>query len=265
MNTPKSTDFVLQDRPLAGAVRLTLNRPDSFNALSSEMMQALQNHLNQLSSDADCKTVIIAAAGKAYSAGHDLREMRSQPSQDFYNQLFARCSGLMMSLLKMPQPVIAQVQGIATAAGCQLVSMCDLAVAANTAKFAVSGINYGLFCSTPSVGLSRNLGRKKAMEMLLTGDFISADEAVEHGLVNHSVPAENLEQAVLKLCEKIIEKPAVAVRMGKALFYQQLELGIEAAYQLAGQTMACNMMDDAAQEGFQAFLDKRMPSWKSKN
>jgi len=166
-----------------------------------------------------------------------------------------------VALQQLPQPVIAQIQGIATAAGCQLVAMCDLAVASSTARFAVSGINYGLFCSTPSVALSRNVGRKKAMEMLLTGDFIDAAQAEREGLINQSVPPEQLEQAVAQLCQKIVAKPPASVRLGKALFYQQLELGIAAAYQLAGQTMACNMMDEAAQEGFQAFLDKRAPEW----
>jgi len=169
----------------------------------------------------------------------------------------------MLAIQKLPQPVIAQIQGIATAAGCQLVAMCDLAIASEKSRFAVSGINYGLFCSTPSVALSRNVGRKKAMEMLLTGDFIGAQEAVQEGLINRSVPAEQLEQAVAELCQKIVAKPPVSVRMGKALFYQQLEVGIAAAYQLAGQTMACNMMDDAAQEGFQAFIDKRNPQWSA--
>jgi len=168
-----------------------------------------------------------------------------------------------MSLQSLPQPVVAQIDGIATAAGCQLVAMCDLAVASQTSRFAVSGIHYGLFCATPSVGLTRNVSRKMAMEMLLTGDFISADQALERGLINRSVPAEALADAVMDLCQKIIEKPAVAVQMGKALFYQQAEMGVAAAYQLAGQVMACNMMDSAAQEGFQAFLEKRSPAWKA--
>jgi enoyl-CoA hydratase/carnithine racemase len=187
--------------------------------------------------------------------------MRSQPDHDFYTQLFAQCSRMMMRIQQLPQPVIAQVQGIATAAGCQLVAMCDLAVAADTAKFAVSGINYGLFCATPSVGLSRSMHRKQAMEMLLTGDFIDAHTAVERGLINQAVAADDLAQTVLALCAKISAKPETAVRLGKGLFYQQLEMGVQAAYQLAGQTMACNMMHDSAQEGFQAFIEKRKPTW----
>jgi enoyl-CoA hydratase/carnithine racemase len=189
--------------------------------------------------------------------------MRNHPDHDFYTRLFAQCSRMMLRVQNLPQPVIAQVQGIATAAGCQLVSMCDLAVASHDARFAVSGINYGLFCSTPSVGLSRNMHRKQAMEMLLTGDFIDADTAQKRGLINQVVNADRLGEAVLELCAKIVAKPEPAVRLGKALFYQQLEMGVNAAYQLAGQTMACNMMDETAQEGFQAFLDKRKPSWNS--
>lgn len=244
-----------------GVTRLTLAHPDALNALSSAMMAELIEQLAVVAADPDCRVLVLAAQGKAFSAGHDLREMRGHPDHGFYRDLFAQCTQLMLALQKLPQPVIAQVQGIATAAGCQLVSMCDLAVASDNARFAVSGINYGLFCATPSVGLSRNVGRKKAMEMLLTGDFISAAEAERQGLINQAVPADRLEPAVLDLCAKIVAKPPVSVRMGKALFYQQLELGMAAAYQLAGQTMACNMMDDAAQEGFQAFLDKRAPHW----
>ena len=253
--------LVITENPAPGIWRLVMNKPDSFNALSTQMLVSLQSALSKLSASTDCRVVILAAQGKAFSAGHDLREMRSHPDQTYYNELFALCSKLMMQIQQLPQPVVAQVQGIATAAGCQLVSMCDLAVAADSAKFAVSGINYGLFCSTPSVGLSRNMHRKQAMEMLLTGDFIDANVAVERGLINHCVPKSQLEQTVLEMCRKIAAKPEPAVRMGKALFYQQLEMGISAAYQLAGQTMACNMMDDTAQEGFQAFLDKRKPAW----
>jgi enoyl-CoA hydratase/carnithine racemase len=261
--TSDTSSWVLTDQPADGVVRLTLNRPDSFNALSSDMMTCLSDALKRIADDPTCRVVVLAASGKAYSAGHDLREMRAHPELNFYQDLFAQCSRMMLQLQQLPQPVIAQVQGIATAAGCQLVSMCDLAIAADTARFAVSGINYGLFCSTPSVGLSRNVARKRAMEMLLTGDFIDAATAVQEGLINHAVAADQLERAVLDLCRKILDKPPVAVRMGKALFYQQLEMGIAAAYQLAGQTMACNMMDGDAQEGFQAFIDKRTPSWKA--
>lgn len=256
-------DWVLREVPAKGVTRLVLNRPDSFNALSSEMLSALDDALQAVAQDAASRVVVIAAGGRAFSAGHDLREMRSQPNEDFYKQLFAQCSRMMVRIQTLPQPVIAQVQGIATAAGCQLVSMCDLAVASHDARFAVSGINYGLFCSTPSVGLSRNMHRKQAMEMLLTGDFIDALTAKERGLINHVVAPEELNASVLQLCAKITAKPEPAVRLGKALFYQQLEMCLIAAYQLAGQTMACNMMEDSAQEGFQAFLDKRKPNWSA--
>jgi enoyl-CoA hydratase/carnithine racemase len=262
MNT-QPHPMVITENPAPGIWRLVLNNPDSFNALSTQMLTALREALSSTSSLPDCRLIILAAQGKAFSAGHDLREMRSNPDLHFYTELFGICSQLMLQIQQLPQPVIAQVQGIATAAGCQLVSMCDLAVAADSAKFAVSGINYGLFCATPSVGLSRNMHRKQAMEMLLTGDFIDAATAVERGLINRSVPVEALEQTVLDLALKITAKPQAAVRMGKALFYKQLETGISAAYQLAGQTMACNMMEETAQEGFQAFLDKRKPSWST--
>jgi enoyl-CoA hydratase/carnithine racemase len=188
--------------------------------------------------------------------------MRAAPSLAYYQQLFARCTKLMLTIQRLPQPVIARVHGIATAAGCQLVAMCDLAVAADTARFAVSGVNLGLFCATPSVPLSRNLSRKAALEMLLTGDFIDAAEAKQQGLVNRVVPADSLDAEVAKLATSICAKPVEAVSAGKGLFYRQLEMGIEAAYQLAGQTMACNMMDDSALEGVQAFIDKRPPGRK---
>ncbi|HJV79217.1 enoyl-CoA hydratase [Noviherbaspirillum sp.] len=245
-----------------GVATLTLNRGEKFNPLSEEMLDALQAELDAIKSDDGIRVLVLAAAGKAFCAGHDLKQMRAQPSEPYYKKLFNQCSKVMLTIQQMPQPVIARVQGIATAAGCQLVSMCDLAVASSDAKFAVSGVNYGLFCSTPSVGLSRNVSRKHAMEMLLTGEFIDAETAREYGLVNRVVSAERLDAEVGKLTASILAKPAVAVAMGKQLFYKQLELGIGAAYQLAGQTMACNMMDEAALEGVQAFIEKRAPGWK---
>lgn len=245
-----------------GVATLTLNRGDKFNPLSEEMMAALQAELDAIKADQSVRVVVLAAAGKAFCAGHDLKQMRAQPSHAYYRKLFNQCSKMMLTIQQMPQPVIARVQGIATAAGCQLVAMCDLAVAARDAKFAVSGVNYGLFCATPSVGLSRNVSRKQAMEMLLTGEFIDADTARERGLVNRVVTAEELDAEVGKLVASILAKPAVAIAMGKQLFYKQLEMGIDAAYQLAGQTMACNMMDEAALEGVQAFIEKRAPGWK---
>lgn len=245
-----------------GIATLTLNRGDRFNPLSEEMMAALQAELDTLRKDDSVRVVVLAGAGKAFCAGHDLKQMRAQPSEAYYKALFNQCSKLMLTIQQMPQPVIARVHGIATAAGCQLVSMCDLAVAVTEAKFAVSGVNYGLFCSTPSVGLSRNVSRKQALEMLLTGEFIDAETARQRGLVNRVVPADQLDAEIGKLTASILAKPAVAIAMGKQLFYKQLEMGIAAAYQLAGQTMACNMMDEAAQEGVQAFVEKRTPAWK---
>jgi len=253
---------VLMDEPKAGVIRLTLNRPQQFNPLSASMLQALQSAVDTIAQTPTCRVVVLAAKGKAFCAGHDLQEMKANPDGDFYRQLFAQCSRFMMSLVQLPQPVIAQVQGVATAAGCQLVSMCDLAVASESARFAVSGISFGLFCSTPSVGLSRAVSRKQAMEMLLTGDFIDAQEAVQQGLINRCVAPEAMEGVVERWCDSILDKPAVAVSMGKQLFYRQLEMGLSAAYQAAGETMACNMMDESAQEGFAAFLEKRTPDWR---
>ncbi|WP_310631438.1 enoyl-CoA hydratase [Paraburkholderia sp.] len=239
-----------------GVVRLTLNRPDAFNALSEALIDAVQTELGALA-QSDARVVVIAAAGRAFCAGHDLKEMRAAPSLDYYKQLFARCSKMMLAIQKMPQPVIARVHGVATAAGCQLVAMCDLAVAADTARFAVSGINLGLFCSTPSVPLTRNVSRKAAFEMLMTGEFIDAQKALREGLVNRVVAADALDAEVAALSASICAKPREAVAAGKGLFYRQLEMGIEAAYQLAGQTMACNMMTNPALDGVQAFIEKR--------
>ncbi len=245
-----------------GVATLTLNRGERFNPLSEEMLAALQSATHTIAAEPSVRVVVIAAQGKAFCAGHDLKQMRASPSAAYYQRLFDQCSKLMLSLQQLPQPVIARVQGIATAAGCQLVAMCDLAVASTDARFAVSGVNYGLFCSTPSVGLSRNVPRKQAMEMLLTGDFIDASTALARGLVNRVVAPEMLDAEIAELVASIVAKPAVAIAMGKQMFYRQAEMGIAAAYQLAGQTMACNMMDEAALEGVQAFIEKRQPAWK---
>ena len=244
-----------------GIVTVTMRRGAQFNALSSDMMNALQSCFEALASDTSVRVVVLAGEGRAFCAGHDLREIRASPSIEFYQGLFAQCTKMMRTIQKMPQPVIARVHGIATAAGCQLVATCDLAVAAEDARFAVSGVNLGLFCSTPSVALSRNLSRKEAFEMLVTGEFISAAEARDKGLVNRVVPAGQLDDEIARLAAQITAKPAVAIAMGKELFYRQIEMGTDAAYQLAGQTMACNMMDDAALEGVQAFIEKRKPDW----
>ena len=255
--------LVLTTHAPRGLVTLTLNRPDAFNALSEALMTTLQKELDTLAQDDSVRVVVIAAAGKAFCAGHDLREMRANPSHDYYQILFKQCARLMMRIQTLPVPVVARVHGIATAAGCQLVAMCDLAVAASTAKFAVSGVNLGLFCSTPGVALSRNLGRKAAFEMLVTGEFIDAQRAMTQGLVNRVAEPEQLDAELARLTGSILAKPRAAVTLGKSLFYRQLENGIEAAYLDAAQTMACNMMDDSALEGVQAFIDKRSPSWKA--
>ncbi len=249
--------LVLSRRDARGVVTLTLNRPHAFNALSQAMLAALQKELDDIANDDSARVVVLAAVGRAFCAGHDLKEMRAAPSLDYYQTLFSQCTQVMLSLQRLPVPVIARVHGIATAAGCQLVAMCDLAVATDSAKFAVSGVNLGLFCSTPSVALSRNVGRKAAFEMLVTGDFIGADEARARGLINRVVAPDELNAEVERLVASIVAKPRVAVAMGKALFYRQLERGIDAAYVDAGQTMACNMMDDCALEGVQAFIEKR--------
>ncbi len=258
--------LVLNEVVEPSLVRLTLNRPNAFNALSEAMLTVLQAELDVIAANPAIRVVIIAGAGKAFCAGHDLKEMRAAyedvNSVEYYKTLFSQCSKMMLTLQKMPQPVITQVHGIATAAGCQLVAMADLAVADAETQFAVSGINYGLFCSTPSVGLSRNMLRKQAMEMLLTGDFIDAAQAKQQGLINQVVSAAELPQAALTMARKIMAKPEAAVRMGKQLFYSQLEVGIEQAYQMAGQTMACNMMDADALEGVAAFIEKRKPNYK---
>jgi enoyl-CoA hydratase/carnithine racemase len=256
-----TTDAVIEGRDGRGVVTLTMNRPANFNALSQEMLAALQAALDRLASDESVRAVVLAGEGKAFCPGHNLKEMIAEPALDYYQRLFAQCSRMMLSIQKLPVPVIARVQGLATAAGCQLVAQCDLAVASTEASFAVSGVNFGLFCSTPSVPLLRNIAPKQAMEMLVTGDFINAQQALERGLVNRVVAPEQLDAEVEKLVASIVQKPRMAIAMGKELFYRQREMGMEAAYQLAGQTMAVNMMDHCAQEGVTAFTQKRKPSW----
>lgn len=260
--TTTTEPLVLRDDRADGLTTLTLNRPGQFNSLSQDMLAALQQELDAIAASETVRVVVIAGAGKAFCAGHDLKEMRANHSKEFMQALFRQCGQLMLSLTRMPQPVIARVHGIATAAGCQLVSMCDLAVAADVARFAVSGINVGLFCSTPAVGLARNLGRKAALEMLLTGDFIDALEAKSRGLVNRVVPADALDVEIEQLVQSILAKSAVAVRMGKGMFYRQLEMGLAEAYDYAGEVMACNMMSADAGEGIDAFMQKRKPEYR---
>jgi enoyl-CoA hydratase/carnithine racemase len=245
-----------------GVARLMLNQPDRYNPLSTEMITALQRALDDIAADPGIRVVVLGGAGKAFSAGHDLKEMIGTPERGFYETLFAACSRMMTSLTALPQPVIARVHGTAAAAGCQLVGMCDLAVASRSARFAVSGISYGLFCSTPSVALARNVGRKRALEMLFTGEFIDADTAADVGLVNRAVDDADLDTEIDRLCASIMKKPAISVARGKRLFYEQVEQPMAAAYALAEKVMADNMMDDAAQEGFRAFVEKRPPDWQ---
>ncbi|HEX7554318.1 MAG TPA: enoyl-CoA hydratase [Geothrix sp.] len=257
-------ELILLRSDAGGVATLTLNRPGQFNSLSTEVLAELQNALDAIAQDASVRVVVLAGAGKAFCAGHDLKQMRANHAKAYMQELFTQCGKAMMTIVQMPQPVIARVHGTATAAGCQLVAMCDLAVAAEVARFAVSGINVGLFCATPSVALGRNMGRKQAMEMLLTGDFIDAAEAQRRGLVNRVVPLEQLDAEVKKLTDSICGKSAAAVSMGKQMFYRQLELGLDAAYQLATETMACNMMCADAGEGIDAFMQKRQPEWKGR-
>ena len=262
MTTTNLGDMLQTTRDARGVVTLTLNDPARFNALGSDMLAALQQALDGVARDEAARAVVLAANGRAFCAGHNLKDMAAHPDLAWYQALFAQCSKVMLAIHKLPVPVIARVHGMATAAGCQLVAQCDLAVASDGATFATSGIHYGLFCATPSVPLVRNVPAKRAMEMLLTGDFIDAQTALAQGLVNRVVPADLLDAEVEKLVQSIVEKPRVAVAMGKALVHQQRELGIDAAYQLAGQAMAVNMMDAAAQEGARAFAEKRQPDWK---
>ena len=259
-----SEDVLVLRRDEAGVATLTLNRPKQYNALSQAMLGALQVELDAVAADGTVRVVVIAGGGPAFCAGHDLKEMRAHTDPAFHQALFAQCGRVMLTINRLPQPVIARVHGIATAAGCQLVSMCDLAVAADVAKFAVSGINVGLFCSTPAVGLARNLGRKAALEMLLTGDFIDAMEAKAKGLINRVVPSDALDAEIERLAQNILAKSAVAVRMGKGMFYKQLEMGLVEAYAYAGEVMACNMMSDDAGEGIDAFMQKRKPAYKGR-
>lgn len=240
-----------------GVLTLTLNRPEALNSLSEALLRELEEALDAVEKDPSSRAVVVAGAGKAFCAGHDLKEMRAQPSHAYYQQLFTHCGRVMQAIQQCPVPVIARVHGVATAAGCQLVAACDLAVASSNARFAVSGVNLGLFCSTPAVALSRNIGRKAAFEMLATGDFINAEEALARGLVNRVVPPDRLDLEVEALVSKLVSKPRVALALGKSLFYRQIEMNTKAAYMEASTTMACNMMEDAALDGVQAFINKR--------
>ncbi len=257
-----SEDVLVLRQDEAGVATLTLNRPKQYNALSQAMLGALQATLDAVAADKTVRVVVIAGAGPAFCAGHDLREMRAHTDPAFHQALFAQCGRVMLAINRLPQPVIARVHGIATAAGCQLVAACDLAVASDNARFATSGINVGLFCATPGVALSRNLGRKQALELLLTGDFIDAPTALRQGLINRVTPLDQLDATVWQLADSICSKSPLAIAMGKELFYRQLEMGLEEAYACASQAMACNMNSEDAREGIDAFIAKRKPEWK---
>ena len=239
---------------------LSLNRPRQYNALSAGLLAALHAELDAIAADPGVRVVILTGAGAAFCAGHDLKEMRALPQPEV-EALFATCSAMMQKLVALPQPVIAAVNGLATAAGCQLAAQCDLAVASEQARFAVSGVNLGLFCSTPAVALSRNVGRKRAAEMLFTGDFIDAPTALDWGLVNRVVPAGEVMAAAQELAGRLTSKPRATLALGKALFYRQLEAGLAAAYDDASRTIACNMAGADAREGVDAFIAKRPPRW----
>lgn len=262
--TPASTDQaadILREERVDHVATLTLNRPGQFNALSDELLAALGAALDRLAADDGLRCLVIAGAGRAFCAGHDLRQMRGKPDETYYRALFARCSEVMLAIARFPVPVVAKVSGIATAAGCQLVAACDLAVAGESARFAVSGINVGLFCSTPAVPLSRTVGSKVALDMLFTGRFISAAEALAHGLVSRVAPDADLDDAVDALTGEIAAKSPVAVRTGKAMFARQAALPLDQAYAYAGEVMARNMMAEDAGEGIDAFIGKRKPVW----
>ena len=257
------TEPVLLRTTEDGVATLLLNRPKQYNALSKALLEALHAELDSLARDEAVRVIIITGAGRAFCAGHDLKEMRALPSQAEVEALFATCSAMMQKLIALPQPVIAAVNGIATAAGCQLVAQCDLAVASENARFAVSGVNLGLFCSTPAVALSRNVSRKRAAEMLLTGEFIEAPVALDWGLVNRVAPADRLMETAHELANNLKSKPREVLALGKALFYRQLEQNLNAAYDDASRTISCNMALEVAREGVDAFLDKRSPRWET--
>lgn len=265
MNAPLEAGlqpFVLADTS-DGICTLTLNRGERFNPLSTLMIAAVDAGLDQIALDPSIRVVVLAGAGRAFCAGHDLNEMRAHIDHDWQRGLFDACTQMMLKLTRLPQPVIARVHGAAAAAGCQLVSMCDLAVAADSVKFGLSGINAGIFCTTPAVGVGRNIGRKRTLELLLTGELIDARTALDWGLVNRVVPATEIDGAVHALAAVIAAKSPAAVALGKRAFYAQMEAGLESAYALAGETMACNMLEPDAAEGIDAFLGKRAPNWRS--
>ncbi len=260
--TPDEPILLRDDKD--GVATLTLNRPASRNSLSTAMMAAIQAELDRIRDDAAVHVVVIAANGPAFCAGHDLKEVRANRDRDFQERLMAQCAAMMTSIVRLPKPVIVRVHATATAAGCQLVASCDLAVAAEDARFATPGVNIGLFCSTPMVALSRNVGRKQAMQMLLTGDMIDAETAVRFGLVNQAVPAAELDAAVYGLADKIASKSPLTLAIGKEAFYRQLDMDLDAAYRYASQVMIRNLAARDADEGIDAFIEKRQPVWEGR-
>lgn len=245
-----------------GVCRLVLNRPGAYNAFSIDLMEDLIDTMRAIDPDPTVKVVVIEGAGKGFSAGHDLKEMKANPDRAFRARTFETCSRMMMTVTQLRQPVIAKVHGIATAAGCQMVATCDLAVAGASARFGTPGVNIGLFCSTPMVALSRAVHRKQAMEMLLTGDMIHADKAVEIGLINHAVPEESLEEEVAALAAKIASKSGLVLKTGKEAFHRQIDMTLAEAYAYCAEVMTDNMSFDDAEEGISAFIEKRKPVWK---
>ena len=257
---------ILERNDIGAVAHLTMNMPDRLNALSEEMLAALQAQIDALQTDTSIRVVVLSGAGKVFCAGHDLKQMTAgrqanDGGKAYFKNLFDRCSAMMMGLQSLPQPVIAQVHGIATAAGCQLVASCDLAIAATGTKFGVNGVNLGLFCSTPMVALTRNIPRKKAFEMLTTGKFIDADEAENLGLINRSVPAEQLQGEVAELTDTLSAKLGVAVKVGKRAFYEQIQMPMDQAYAYTGDVLVENMLHRDTAEGISAFIEKRPPNW----
>jgi enoyl-CoA hydratase/carnithine racemase len=262
--TKENSEALIIRNDAEGISNIILNRPNAYNSLTIESMELIIEELSDISEDSSIKVIILSGAGKGFCAGHDMKDLRANPEKSFYEKTFKTSSNLMMSIINCPKPVIAKVHGIATAAGCQLVSTCDLAVADENARFATPGVNIGLFCTTPMVGLSRNVTRKHAMEMLLTGDFISAQRAYEIGLVNRVVPEAELDSATLELANKIAAKSPLTLKIGKEAFYKQLDKDMSGAYEYCSRVMVENMMARDAEEGIDAFLEKRTPVWRGK-
>lgn len=258
---PQSDEPLLLREDRDGIAWLTMNRPQQMNLLTSDMLAALQGAFDAIAEDESVRVVVLAGAGKGFCAGHDLKEIRALGEQPKIRDLFDRCSRMMMSIPRLPQPVLARVHGAAAAAGCQLVAQCDLAIASEAARFATPGVSWGFFCSTPGVAIGRNLQRKHALEMLLTGDLIDAQRAVQWGLVNRAVPAERLDAEVEQLARQLAAKPPSSIRAGKRAFYQQMDMGLQPAYELASEVIACSFVEEEGREGMDAFIEKRKPRW----